>query len=168
MKRRVYEILIEPRGQTYQALLSAALRWCDQFLLVDVPEPDFGPNDSAFRGRARSLIDQLAPYLVEVSKQKSWPGSTLSERKGVDVYARVYRFRLVPESTMILSGSADGLYSWRAPAMPSDLSLLRKGGDPWLVNMAADEESYLVVTQEEAEELLVAAPGLKIKEQYEH
>jgi hypothetical protein len=168
MKRLVYELTAEPRGHVYRALLAAAVPVCDQFLFVDVPEPDFRRDDTSFKARSKALVEELRPDLIEVARTKAWPGTTLSERPGVDVHANVYRFHLSARALAVLQSASDGLYAWRFPTLPADLCLVRTDGDAWLVNIAADEEAYLHITGDEAETLRIAAPGLEFRERYSH
>ncbi len=86
MNRELFDITSEPRDETYRALLGAGRRWCDRFLLVDVPSPNFGEHDSQLGPRAKELIAALVDHLVDVQKSKSWPGSALGEKPGVDTY----------------------------------------------------------------------------------
>jgi hypothetical protein len=166
MSRNIYAITAEPRGRVYETLLAEGLRHCDQFLFVDVPEPKFGPNDTSFRPRSRDLVRELEPHLLKVEKSKSWPGTTLGELPGVDVYARIHRFRLDASAVKILTRITDHLYAWRWPELPADLCLVRPDGDSWLVNLAADDESYLKITSAEADELGKAIPELMLRRQY--
>lgn len=168
MNREIFDITTEPRHETYRALLRASLRWCDQFVFVDVPSPDFGENDSQFGPRAKEVVGQLVEHLVDVQKSKSWPGSTLVDKPGVDTFGRIYRFRLDETAVNILSMAAESLYAWRQPTLPSDLSLIRSDGDPWLVNMAGDGDAYLHLTLEEADRVRDAVPGLELRRHYRH
>jgi hypothetical protein len=166
MSRNVYAITAEPRGRVYKKLLAESLRCCDQFLFVDVPEPRFGPNDTSFRPASRDLVRELEPHLLKVEKSKSWPGTRLGELPGVDVYARIYRFRLDSGAVDILTRVADRLYAWRWPELPSDLCLVRAEGEAWLVNIATEDESYLLIDGEEADELGKAIPELILRRKY--
>lgn len=103
MKREMYDITVEPRGRVYERLLTTALRFCDEFLFVDVPEPRFGENDSSFRTRSRELVRELEPHLVRIEKAKSWPGTRMGEQPGLDVFARIYHFRLNQSSLASLT-----------------------------------------------------------------
>jgi len=166
VKREIYDITSEPKGELYRQLLTVALRHCDEFLFVDVPGPNYGENDTSLQAGARDLVQELRPHFVKLEKSKSWPGTILSEHPRVDVYARIHYFRLDLRSVAILARVADHLYAWRWPELPTDLCLLRPDGDAWLVNIAADEESYFQVTKEEAEELTRIMPELKVKRLY--
>ena len=167
MSKNVYRISAEPRGRDYKDLLTEGLRHCDQFLFVDVPEPRFGPNDTSFRPGSRDLVRELEPHLLRIEKSKSWPGTRLGEMPGVDVYARIYRFRLDSGTVEVLTRVTDRLYAWRWPELPADLCLVRPDGEAWLVNIAADEESYLLINSKEADQLAKAIPQLMLRRQYQ-
>jgi len=168
MVRRVYVLEAEPRRQTYTKLLVAALSACDQFLFVDVPGPHFGENDSEFGSRSRALVQELEAHLISVTKSDSWPGTHLVKAEGYEPYGRIYRYHFNVDSARVLSRVADGLYEWRFPHLPADLCLIRSDGDPWLVNMPADEEAYLSLTESEANDLRAAVPELELGRDYEH
>ena len=166
MAREIFDVVSEPRHETYRQLIRTAMQWCSQFLFVDVPSPNFGENDSQFGSRAKALTADLLEHLIDVQRAKSWPGSTIGEKDGVDTYARLYRFRLDARSVEILSRATDHLYAWRQPTLPGDLSLLRMDGEPWLVTMASDDDAYLRLTLEEAERVLERVPGLVLRRHY--
>ena len=42
--------------------------------------------------------------------------------------------------------------------MPEDLCLLRRGGEPWLVTISYEHDSYVLVSQEELEWLRKELP----------
>ena len=69
MSRNICVITTEPQGRVYENLLTEGPRHCDQFLFVDVPEPNFGPNDTPFRSRSLDLVRELEPHLLRVEKQ---------------------------------------------------------------------------------------------------
>jgi hypothetical protein len=143
----------EPRGVRYRQLLAEGARCCDQFLFVDVPEPLFREEDSSFGPLAERLVNELAPHLIRVVKEKSWPGTRLGEVPGVNVFARVFTFRLDSQSLEIISRAANNLYAWRPPTLPADLCLIRPDSEPWLVSIAADDEAYLRLARDEAQDL---------------
>jgi hypothetical protein len=168
LNRELYEIASEPRGAAYRQLIAAAVRFCDRFLFVDVPSPHFREGGTSFGPRSLALVESLRTHLLSMEKGKSWPGTTLSDREGFVVFARIYWFRLDPTSADLLAQAADGLYEWRWPELPRDLCLMRSRDDEWLVNMAADEDAYLWLTQAEANQLTVAIPSLELHRSRQH
>jgi hypothetical protein len=166
VERSLYDIAVEPRGDTYRKLLAASLSHCAEFLFVDVPSRRKGTIKSAFEASARAVVRELEPFLLRVERSMSWPGTVLSEHPGLDVRAYVYRFRFEPKSLLVLTRVADRLYAWRWPDLPADLCLIRPDGEPWLVTMAADEDSYLTITQDEVEELARAVPQVGLRRHY--
>ncbi|OLD52751.1 MAG: hypothetical protein AUI58_01525 [Chloroflexi bacterium 13_1_40CM_2_70_6] len=166
MERSTYNLTVEPRGQTYKNLLTAALPYCDEFLFVDVPWARKGKLESSFQVRARELVRELEPHLVRVERSMSWPGTVLSERRGLDIRAYVYRYRFEPKSLSILTRVADRLYEWCWPELPAGLCLLRADGEAWLVTMADHDDCYLTLTKDEAAELARVVPGLNLRRHY--
>ena len=148
--RERYYVQSEPRDRTYEQLLGAALSACEQFLFVDLPEPHFREEDTAFGPRARGVADQLRGHLIAIDRTKAWPATTLGDYgPNVEPFARVHRYRLNAFSVEILSRSARGLYEWTPPELPLDLCLMRGDNDPWLVNIALHEEAFLNLTSPE-------------------
>ena len=135
--RKTYDLIDEPVGADYDALLDCALTQCATFVLM-VPRDMSDPV-------AREVLDELAPHLLSAA-----------DASGVTVQ----RYALNRESVVTLKASARGLYAWRQPGRPQDLSLLRADGSPWLVSIAAEQLGYLELTPFEKLLLGRAAPGL--------
>jgi len=135
--RKTYDLIDEPVGADYDALLDCALTQCATFVLA-VPRDSGDPA-------AREVLDELAPHLGSTSD-----ASTVS----------IHRYMLNRESVATLKAAARGLYAWRQPKLPQDLALLRADGSPWLVSIAAEQLGYLELTPFEKLLLGRAAPGL--------
>jgi hypothetical protein len=133
--RKTYDVIDEPVGPEYDALLDSALTQCSTLVLTmrhDGEEP-----------RARAVVDELGPHRLQDGAQ-----------------GPVLRYRLSRETVAILKRSARGLYAWRHPALPENLCLLRADGTPWLVSISAERLGYLELTPFEKLLLGRAAPGL--------
>jgi hypothetical protein len=72
----------------------------------------------------------------------------------------VNQYRLDEASVPLLADAADGLFDWVQPALPEDLCLLRLDGTPWLVNIAHEEEAWLMLPDEEYQQLVGKLPQL--------
>jgi len=148
MKKNTYNLLIEPSGYNYIDLLDYALGECTLLLLVKYDE------QKQLSQRGKGVLDELAPYLYKMEMKSEWPGTVLF---GGEVPICTYNF--VPESAAILKKSASRLYQWQRPDLPDDLCLLRSDESPWLVTIAHEDDSYLVLDEDEYLRLLKALPA---------
>jgi hypothetical protein len=135
--RKTYDLIDEPVGADYDALLDCALTQCSTVVLT-VPAGEEDPE-------ARAVLDDLAPQLLVASDSPR--GS-------------VRRYALTRDTVAIMKRAARGLYAWRSPALPQDVSLLRPDGSPWLVSIATERLGYLELAPFEKLLLGRAAPGL--------
>jgi len=135
--RKTYDLIDEPVGVDYDALLDCALTQCATLVLMLRREGS--------EAAAHSVLDELAPHLV----------GTADTAMGT-----VNRYALNQESAGTLKRAARGLYAWRHPALPRNLSLLRPDGSPWLVTIAAERLGYLELAPFEKLLLGRAAPGI--------
>jgi hypothetical protein len=133
--RKTYDVIDEPTGPEYDALLESALTQCSTVVLTVRPNGE--------EPRARAVVDELGPHRLQ-------DGAT----------GPVFRYRLSRDTVAILKRSARGLYEWRHPGLPENLCLLRADGTPWLVSIAAERLGYLELTPFEKLLLGRAAPGL--------
>ena len=146
----MYDVIAEPRGEIYEALLMYAQKVCPYFLLVETPGiPGIDSEDTA-------VLLSLLEFLVEEKATKEWPGTVLLG-KGE---AKVFTFDFTLESARILLGITDGLYEWQRPSRPEDLSLLRSDRSPWFTSIAHEEDSYFEISEEEKAELIAEIPEL--------
>ena len=155
MERKPYDVLAEPRGATYRRLIDASRQYCDSFLLVDQP------GWPLLNDRAHALLEALTPFLISKREAWDWPGTSI---QGGDKAATIYSFRLVDESMRILKEGVEGLYDWDSPNCPSDLTLLRPDGTPWLVTIMPDREAFLELSLEELDLLKRENPAIVLVE----
>jgi hypothetical protein len=131
--RKTYDLIDEPVGPEYDALLDSALTQCATVVLT-VPG-----------GMQHPVLEELADHLQE---QPAGTGR------------RVHRYRFNRDSVQPLKRAARALYAWHGPELPQDLCLLRADGSPWLVSIASERLGYLELTPFEKLLLGRAAPGL--------
>lgn len=127
-------IIIEqdPRGTVYEQLIDLAFEICDEFHLV--VRKDLGSTR-----KFAPLLKELENSLKVVKKTNEWTGTML----GGGQKAKVYYYHADSHAKKIVKRAASSLYSWLQPDLPEDLSFLKKG-EPWLVNIAHEEESYIM------------------------
>lgn len=136
--RRTYNLLDEPVGDEYRALLAGALSHCDTIVLL--------ARDKNLSAGAEAVMQQLEHFRK---------GAAQSGAMGW-----VHRFQLNKGSLEVLTAAAHGLYDWRPPTLLEDLCLFRTDGSPWLVSIAAERLGYVELTPFEKLLLGRAAPGL--------
>jgi hypothetical protein len=150
--RTAYDLLEEPRGAAWRALLTAAIDACDTFLLVTRPALPLAAPASA-------VLARLRPFLLQVREAPAWPGTTLFGQT-----ATLYRYQAVPASLALLAGAADGPYSWIQPDLPEDPCFFRPDGSPWFATIAHERDSYLTLLPAEVAMITDLVPRLVLRE----
>lgn len=149
MARQTFRIVREPGGSLLKAILDEGSRQCDVFL--------FALTGMGLSARAEQLLTDLDPYLLQCTDTNEYPAGTLPWGT-----IRVCSYSLSEGSLELLQAAAACLYDWQEPDLPSDLCLMRDG-QPWLVTMASDRESVLVLEAEEAAALCAQIPDLVLR-----
>jgi hypothetical protein len=122
--RKTYDLIAEPSGSDYGALIDGALVQCDT-AIVRVPGGDHSPALAA-------VLDRLLPF---------HQGEPIPQSGGT-----LHRYRLDRISAPVFQTVVDSLYGWCPPEAPADLCVLRTDGSPWLVSIAAQRLGYLELT----------------------
>ena len=148
----IYTLVTEPKNELYSKLLIKALKSCNSFIFV--VRPTISTEKSV-----QKIIDDLQQYLIKKSAESEWPGTKL-----INDTALVYKFQLNKETTQYLVNVSSSLYSWLQPDFPEDLCLLRENGKPWLTTISHEKDAYLLLSEEEKEEILTEIPELILKE----
>lgn len=145
-------IIIEenPKGETYEKLIDLAFELCDEFHLV--VRRDLGSTR-----QLEPILKELESSLKEMVVTNEWTGTLL----GGGQKAKVYYYSADEHARKIVKERADSLYEWMQPNLPEDLSFLKKG-KPWLVNIAHEEESYIMSESEYWIKRILDIEGLKI------
>ena len=101
----VFDIVSEPKAQTYIDLLNFAASRCESFSLVW--RDQFRHENSALE-----IKHALKPFILSNVRTDEWPGTKLIGHEAI-----VRRYRVADESVKLLQ-AAGSLYSWLA-ATPS-------------------------------------------------
>ena len=120
--RKPYDIIAEPVGRDYFALIDGSLQYCDHAVL-----------------RTTGSLDQSGSEVIRSLQPFSSAAPTPGE-------AGVIRFALNIESAAILKSASNHLYGWMEPALPADLCLFRRDGSPWLMTVASEKLGYAELT----------------------
>ncbi|MBI1850722.1 MAG: hypothetical protein HYR85_10300 [Planctomycetes bacterium] len=151
-ERLVFDLIAEPNGEVYAALLRAAREVCSIALLVVRPTAPLSREGS-------EILARLEPQLVSREQTSEWPGTKL-----VGHEATLYRIAFCDETVAILRAAVPGLYGWRQPDRPEDLGLLRADGSTWLGSIAHERDAWLELTVDEAASLQARVPGLRVRQ----
>jgi len=135
--RRTYDLVDEPTGDDYRALLTCARNHCDTVVLSVDAAHELSPS-------GQEILSRL-------------DGEMRSDRTSGTT--RHLRYAFSPECMEVL-GEAPGLYAWHQPERPENLCLLRPDGSPWIVSIAAERIGYVEFTPFEKLLLGRSAPGL--------
>jgi len=135
--RKTYDLVDEPIGEDYRALLLCARSQCETAVLTIDTTRGLDPA-------GEEILTRLAGDL----RFESLSGAT-----------RHLRYTLSPACLAVLA-EAPGLFAWRQPARPENLSLLRPDGSPWIVTIAEERIGYVEFTPFEKLLLGRSAPGL--------
>lgn len=146
-----YDFVREPRGEVLDQLISAAVNVCDRFT-VEL-------SGMALHDRAADILHEFEPHLIGCEETSRTHGSLLPPGNTVTLCT----YHLNEDSAEVIRRSARRLYDWVEPNLPQCLCFLR-GSEPWLINLAADDQGCLLLTPSEADALRAAIPALKIRQ----
>ncbi len=141
----------EPKDQAYEELVDLATKICNEFILVRRKEGNLSKS-------SESLLKELSNFLVEERKQQSWPGTR------TDGYAIVYYFKLNGITKEIIKKYAKGLYSWIEPMLLEDLCFLKDDRNPWIINIAHEQFSYIENNTDDEINKLRYIKGIQLEE----
>jgi hypothetical protein len=143
-----FDIVSEPRGQTYIDLLNFAASRCSSFSLVWA----FNFDQSAY-----DIKHALKPFLLSNDRTNEWPGTTLIGHE-----AMVRRYKVTDESVKLLH-VAGTLYSWLQPKLPEDLAFYTPEDAVWLASISHEGQAWLCDDSLRPAELYAYVTKIKIK-----
>jgi hypothetical protein len=144
------DIITEPVGRTYRALLAFAERCSGSFSLV-------WRHQLSFDASAAVLERVLRPFLIDETETSEWPGTRLI---GHSAILRTYR--LSADSARALA-TAEGLFAWQSPARPEDLAFYAPDGRCWLGSIAHERDAFVALNEDDLAALRAAAPDLELR-----
>jgi hypothetical protein len=145
----VFDIVAEPKGQTYFDLLDFAASRCESFSLVWIGQFQFDKS-------AYEIKHALKPFLLSNVRTDEWPGTKLVGHEAI-----VRRYRVSPESVKLLQ-KAEGLYSWLRPTLPEDLAFYDSGEVVWLASIGHEGEAWFLDASLTTAEIYAYVPDVKI------
>ena len=127
-----FEIIKEPKNNTYIKLIEYLAMNSAQFILVKRNQLEYNDN-------ANSMLEKLKPFIVKIMEVNEWPGTKL-----LGSFAKVFYFYCNIESQKILANSVKSLYSWISPNFPEDLCFLKDESTAWFVSISHENDSYFI------------------------
>ena len=146
-----FDIVAEPKGQTYIDLLDFALARCQSFSLV-------WRDQFKFEQSAYEIKNALHPFQLSNVRTDEWRGTKLIGHEAV-----VRRYRVSDESVKLLY-VAGSLYSWLQPKLPEDLAFYSMGDVSWLASISHEGRAWFLDESLMPEEIYAYAPGIKVRE----
>ena len=144
------DVVREPRGTEYRALLSLIASKATSFSLVWQHEFEFGPAAEILRKR-------LAPYLLRTEGVSEWPGTKL-----LTTMATI-RFYATTKAAMSILAEAGSLYAWEAPERPEDLAFYGPRDEVLFGSIAHEADSWFGEGAFTTEEVRAAVPALMLR-----
>lgn len=146
----VFDIVAEPKAQTYIDLLNFAASRCESFSLVW--RIRFRLENSAYE-----IKHALKPFLISNVRTDEWPGTKLIGHEAI-----VRRYRVSDESVKLLQ-TASSLYSWLAPNLPEDLAFYSSGEVVWLASISHEHKAWFLEESLRTAEIYAYVPNIKIE-----
>lgn len=146
------EIVHEPRGATYEALIRFALSLRGTFSLVTRGKP-LGAN-----AEHDHVLDRLRPFLIEEMKVKKWPGTRIHGGTAV-----LHRYRGEPAALTVLVDTVGGLYDWVQVRRPEDLAFYDTEGRCWLETTTHEGDAFIHDELIDVTRLQKAVPQLTLR-----
>jgi len=147
--QRIMDVLREPAGDVYAALIRFAQTECPTFSLMW--RDDIRQSAAAF-----VVAESLAADLIEERRVWEWPGTRVYDAPKL---LRSYRFTLRALTVLL---AAPSLYAWRVPDRPEDLAFYGSDGTLWLGSIAHEANAFFGPAAPDEHILLAAVPGLRI------
>jgi len=148
--RKTYDIVEEPQGDLYKALLDYCNAHASVVLLV-LREVDW------IETSAHTFLEQFQSTLISQEQATDWPGTRLTAGT-----ATVFRYHITSDLINHLKTDVEGLYEWQQPERLEDLCFLREDGTTLLATITHENDAYLELSSEEYIDLLRLLPTLHV------
>jgi hypothetical protein len=107
--------------------------------------------------RVDKILNNLTDSLVETREQSEW----ITGKLFGDV-VKVYYYKTTDQAKSVLKDVSNSLHQWVQPNFPEDLSFT-KNGNPWLINIAHEHESYIKTDDKHEIGKILSIKGLNIR-----
>lgn len=149
--RKAWTILHEPTLDQFFNLLNRAEKRCKYFSLILRPVQESRPP--------AGVLEKLERFALVRREVGEWPGTSTGKLS----HGTLLTYGLDHAAVATICDINNRLYGWRMFDYPEDLCVYRADGTVWLGSIAHERDSFLVLTEKEAEELVGEVPGLMIR-----
>lgn len=133
--------------EAYKQLLDRLFDICDTVSFAVLPKKLMGQKQTLHK-----LLEELEPYLQGVD----FMNGTRANLFAAHISVPNYYYHTCPESKQVIIGAADSLFHWQQPALPEDISFLKKGEEYFVINA---HEGYAMLFAEDKQ--LIELGGTK-------
>ena len=125
------DIVSEPIFESYTMLIDYAFKVSKSFLL-HIPE-DLGVDNSV-----KELFEEMKDYLIGIVPSYSFTNTEYGDR------GEVYIFQCNEYTRRIIKDKVTGLYDWRLPKLPEDLSFIDENDEAWFTTISHESMGGMV------------------------
>ncbi len=140
----------EPRGKEYRKLIQYAFDVCEAFvlavqkkILIHYPEPE--------------ILKKLEPYKIDEGTAVYYPNIEYYNQDAV-----LYFYKCNEETKTIIMNIVSGLYDFRNPYLPEDLTFVDNKGEVWMSSISHESMSFIRETNRDEAEFLKSNIGLEL------
>lgn len=149
-----WTIDVEPRGETYEALIRFA---SSKRAVAGLVDQGFTGNDCFL-----NFMSEFAGHVISVEETFEWPG-TVQGHGNIELSRerpKFYKFQLETNSIRLLTTCSSGMYDWISPNLPEDLSFFDLQGEPWMTTIAHERDAFFTLAPDGLNDILKAVSGL--------
>ncbi|MEW9096570.1 MAG: hypothetical protein AB2417_15935 [Clostridiaceae bacterium] len=141
----------EPIYECYQLLIDFAFKKSKRFLFHI-------PDGLRVDNSVLSLFNEMKKHLIE-----RIPSSSFSHTE----YTRgeVYVFECNDETNLIIRNRVTGLFDWRLPKLPEDLSFINENDDVWFGTISHEHMVWITECNDTEKEYLASIIDIDFKMQ---
>jgi len=129
-------VLTEPKGESYKALLDLAFSKCTEFILVE-------RHQNQLNEKGSKILKMLKSELVDIEVDEQWPGTRLTGH-----FANIYVFKTSDLAKKVVMENTSSLYSWISPDYPEDLIFYKTKGEVWLLSTSHEQTCDIYETDQ--------------------
>jgi hypothetical protein len=143
-------ILKEPRNKKYRYLIQYAFKKCESFVFAM-------QNDVLTYYGEPTILKMLKPYKINELKAIFYPQ--------IDYYNEdtvFYFYKCNEDTKSIIMNAVNGLYEWRYPNFPEDLTFIDNKGEVWLSSISHEDMAGINEKSKDEVEFIKNCIGLEI------
>lgn len=141
MKRKIYDLIAEPKGEIYRILLKETGPLSQRIWLVM-------REGLGLDSKGQKVLQRLTPYQIRIFEASEWPGTTL-----LNSVAKIHEYEFCNEALEVITEATHSLYGWKQPDLPEDIAFLRADGSTVLATIAHEKDAFMELSDEEYRQL---------------